>query len=104
MRGVIEMLQHLEIWEYHHLCNQSHKSRPPFCKSRLCPSINLDLQQGGLKLWQGGLDLQEVGKMIKSGAKGGARANSHPGSWTMVNSMSKEHIFEKKIKVARHFI
>ena len=37
-------------------------------------------------------------KNDKSGAKGGARANSHPGPWTMVNSMSKEHISEKKLK------
>ena len=39
-----------------------HKSRQPCCISRLCPRMNLDLQQGGF-------DLQQVGKIFPEGQK-----------------------------------
>ena len=35
--------------------------------------------------------------------KRGARAESYPGPRTKVHAISKEDIFGKKIKVARHF-
>ena len=41
-------------------------------------------------------------KNDKSGAECGAQGDSGPGPCTKVNTMSKEDISEKKIKVSRH--
>ena len=72
---------------------------PPSCKSRFILRQNLDFQHNGLNIWQCGRFVAGL-KNNKSGAK----ADSHPGPWTMVNALSKKDISEKKLKWPDHLM